>query len=101
MNKQAPGTTTAFYMSVGQAARIRADLLAKGCPGETEVRVAVNATKPDQKLLHCALNRLEETLKENAVKGCAVILLSWAHGALPAAEVLPLAGSAPLARTAG
>lgn len=72
-----PGTTSVFYMSVGQAARIRDDLLARGLPPETRIRVGVDVSKPGQQLLDCPLATLEETLRAADCAGCAVILVTW------------------------
>ncbi|MBV6634694.1 MAG: uroporphyrinogen-III C-methyltransferase, partial [Mameliella sp.] len=80
----APGTTSAFYMSVGQAARIRDDLMARGMPPQAPVRVAIEVSKPGEHLLTCPLVSLEESLQEVGCKGCAVILVTWPEAAVPA-----------------
>ncbi|WP_305967693.1 MULTISPECIES: siroheme synthase CysG [unclassified Mameliella] len=85
----APGTTSAFYMSVGQAARIRDDLMARGMPPQAPVRVAIEVSKPGEQLLTCPLVSLEERLQEVGCKGCAVILVTWPEAAAPA---IPVAG---------
>jgi len=72
-----PGTTSAYYMSVGQAARIRDDLHAKGLPADTPVRVAMEVAKPGQKLIQTTLATLEADLAAEACTGCAVILITW------------------------
>ncbi|MBY6117625.1 siroheme synthase CysG [Mameliella alba] len=81
----APGTTSAFYMSVRQAARIRDDLMARGMPPQAPVRVAIEVSKPGEHLLTCPLVSLEESLQEVGCKGCAVILVTWPEAAVPAA----------------
>jgi uroporphyrin-III C-methyltransferase/precorrin-2 dehydrogenase/sirohydrochlorin ferrochelatase len=72
-----PGTTTAFYMSVRQAARIRDALIAKGFAPTQPVRVAVDVSKPSEQLIECPLGTLEETLSAQGCTGCAVILVTW------------------------
>ncbi|WP_323770707.1 siroheme synthase CysG [Antarctobacter sp.] len=77
-----PGTTSVFYMSVRQAGRIRDDLLARGLPPQTRIRVGVDVSKPTQQLLDCPVAALEETLRAADCDGCAVILVTWpAYGA--------------------
>lgn len=86
-----PGTTSAFYMSVRQAARIRDDLTARGLPPETVVRVAIDVSKPTQKLVSCPLQDLESRLSAAGCTGCAVILVTWpAQAAAVAPQVTPL-----------
>ncbi len=83
----APGTTSAFYMSVGQATRIRDDLMARGMPPQAPVRVAIEVSKPGEHLLTCPLGALEESLQEVGCKGCAVILVTWPEVAVTAPAV--------------
>lgn len=73
----APGTTTAFYMSVGQASRIRDALMARGMPADAPVNVAVEVSKPGQKLINGTLGALDHLLAQSQVKGCAIILVTW------------------------
>lgn len=72
-----PGTTTAFYMSVGQAARISAALIEQGLPAHAPVQIAVEVSKPGQRLLHARVDGLAKTLATNCVKGCALLLVTW------------------------
>ena len=82
-----PGTTTAFYMSVGQAARIRAALLAQGMPPSSTVRVAANVSHRDQSLTECRLDALDAHLAATGCRGCAVILVSWSKALDPVRDV--------------
>ncbi|MFW2542330.1 uroporphyrinogen-III C-methyltransferase [Primorskyibacter sp. 2E107] len=72
-----PGTTTAFYMSVGQAARIAAALMARGLPADAPVSVAVEVSKPEERAHHGTLAGLPALIAENAVTGCAIVLVTW------------------------
>ena len=72
-----PGTTTAFYMSVGQAARISESLIRQGLPAQAPVQIAVNLSKTSQQLLTTEVARLAETVAQHTIKGCAVLLLTW------------------------
>lgn len=89
-----PGTTLAFYMSVGQAARITGALLAKGMPAGAEVQLAAEVAKPGQWLGRCGLSDLPDTLARHRVKGCAIILVTWPSKAVarPVAELVGAAG---------
>lgn len=73
----APGTTTAFYMSVRQSARIRDALMARGMPADAPVNIAVEVSKPGQRMLSGPLGEVEQILADNKVKGCAMILVTW------------------------
>lgn len=79
-----PGTTTALYMSVGQAPRIVADLQARGLNGRISVDVAVDVSKSSERVFSCALSALPQTLKAQGVTGCAVILVTWPEAEAPA-----------------
>ncbi len=73
----APGTTAAYYMSVGEAARICADLTAHGVPADALVKVAMDVSKASEKLATCTLGTLEATLADMNCTGCAVITVTW------------------------
>ena len=88
-----PGTTTAFYMSVGQAERIAQALLAKGLPADAPVEIAVAVSKPAERHLRATVGSLVEVLRQSAVDGCAVLLVSWpkaARGSLSEVSSTPL-----------
>ncbi len=71
-----PGTTLAFYMSVGQATRIRDGLIATGMPGSSAIRIAVDVSKPTDRILTCTIDTLPDTLRKEAITGCATLLLT-------------------------
>jgi len=73
----APGTTTVFYMSARQADRIQADLLAKGLPSHAPIRVAAELSKPGEMILRTTLDQLASDMARAAIKGCAVIVVTW------------------------
>ncbi|MEM1274429.1 MAG: siroheme synthase CysG [Pseudomonadota bacterium] len=76
-----PGATTAFYMSVGQAGRIERSLMAQGLPGETEVAIAADVSKPTEQTVLCRLDRLQARLAEMNCTGCAVLMVTWPKAA--------------------
>ncbi|CAN0541012.1 unnamed protein product, partial [Laminaria digitata] len=90
-----PGTTSVFYMSVGQAGRIRDDLLARGLSPKTRIRLGVDVSKPTQQLLDCPLDALEQTLRAADCHGCAVIMVTW-----PARSLEAVSDDAQAARVA-
>ncbi len=71
------GTTTALYMSVGQAARIKIALLDRGLPPSTRVRVAAKVSQQEQALSECRLDALDDHLEQTGCCGCAVLLVTW------------------------
>ena len=82
-----PGTTTAIYMGVAQAPRIAAALVARGLPPATTVTVAVEVTRPGERVLTGPVSDLPGLLARNAVSGCAILLVTWpmaARAAIPA-----------------
>lgn len=89
-----PGTAFALYMSVGQAARIRDALQARGMPGQCKVRVCADVSKPGQRVLDCVLQSLPDELARAAIKGCATLLVSWpkSEAAARPANVVSIAG---------
>lgn len=72
-----PGTTTAIYMGVRQADRIRSALVARGLPETAPVDVCVDVSKPSERLLSTTLAGLTERLAADDVRGCAIVLVTW------------------------
>ncbi|MCR9125027.1 MAG: siroheme synthase CysG [Rhodobacteraceae bacterium] len=72
-----PGATTALYMSARQGGRIARALIARGLGAQTVVEIAVDVSKPSQRLIAAPLERLEQTLRDEAVRGCAILLVTW------------------------
>lgn len=73
----APGTTCAVYMGVRHAARLAAELMAKGLPASAPVDIAAEVSKPGQRLLSATLGSLAQTLADADLQGCAVIVVTW------------------------
>lgn len=72
-----PGSTTALYMAARQADRIASAFLARGFPGDCIVEIGVDIEKAQQRLFKCTMATLSDTLKQQSVSGCAVILVTW------------------------
>ena len=83
-----PGTTTAFYMSAGQAARISAHLLRQGLPADSPVDVCADVSKKTQTLLRTSVAELPADMQRRGITSCAIILVTWPrsqqHQSLPA-----------------
>ncbi len=72
-----PGTTTAFYMSVGQAARLSADLIAQGLPANSPVDVCVDVSRNSERHITTTVSDLPGALGTHGIKSGAVILVRW------------------------
>ena len=72
-----PGTTTALYMSVGQAARLASDWMARGLPAASPVEICVDVSKPSERHVTASLGTLAEDILAHGITGCAVILVTW------------------------
>lgn len=72
-----PGTTTAFYMATGQADRLANDLMSNGLPPAAHVTVAVDVSKPSERLLECPVAKLPDLVAREAIQGCAVVMVVW------------------------
>ncbi|MEM9968751.1 MAG: siroheme synthase CysG [Pseudomonadota bacterium] len=76
----APGTSTAIYMGVKQAAHIRAGLMERGMPGSMTVTVAANVSKPEERIIQTPLHALPESLRAHGITGEAIMMLRWNAG---------------------
>jgi len=72
-----PGTTTAFYMAVGQAQRLATDLMDKGLPADSPVDIACDVSKSSQRHIAATIGTLVDVLRREQVFGCAVLLVVW------------------------
>lgn len=90
-----PGTTTAFYMSVGQSRRIQKRLLDQGVPPEIAIQVGADIAKPSEQHVSTTLANLPRDISEAGVTGCAIILFTWpkmaSEGAVETADMSVLA----------
>ncbi|WP_172300421.1 siroheme synthase CysG [Pseudoruegeria sp. HB172150] len=70
-----PGTTLAIYMGVRSAARISAELQARGAAAGTPVDAAVEVSTARERVIRCDLAGLPGALKQNVVTGAALIMV--------------------------
>ena len=72
-----PGTTTAIYMGVAEAANIVAGLLARGLPPNAEVLVGHAVSTSRERCIRCSLDQLVRTLDEEAITGVTTLIIAW------------------------
>lgn len=72
-----PGTTTAFYMAVGQAGRIAQALMGQGLPKDSPVDLCANISKQNEHLVRTTLQDLPDAVDDHNLKSGAIILVSW------------------------
>lgn len=74
-----PGTRTAFYMATRQARQIQDALLERGLPPDAEFTLASNVSKPTERVTTGVITDLYQTVQEQGLTGCAIILVTWPH----------------------
>lgn len=72
-----PGTTTALYMSVGQADRLAVALARQGAPENLPVDIVVDASKPTERHVRCSIATLVPTIQDHGIVGGAMLLITW------------------------
>lgn len=72
-----PGTTIVFYMSAGQASRVRGALLRLGMAPRTPVIIAVDVSKPGARTIYCDIGTIPDAISRHAITGCAAIIITW------------------------
>ncbi len=74
-----PGAVLALYMATRQLGRIRADLLAAGWPGETEVEAVASASTAEERIARGTLDSMESALA--GIAHPAIVLVRFAKDA--------------------
>lgn len=72
-----PGTTTAFYMSVGEAGRIAERLMEQGLPGESRIDICADISKPSERHVECSIAELAKSISDHKIESCAIVLVTW------------------------
>ncbi|MDE2404482.1 MAG: uroporphyrinogen-III C-methyltransferase [Sphingomonadales bacterium] len=70
-----PGRTLVIYMGLANAEAIAAKLIDEGLAPETAVAVIENASRPEMRVVRCALVGLGETVAGQNLRGPAVIVV--------------------------
>ncbi len=71
----APGQTLAVYMGVAVAPTLVARLLAAGAAPTTPVAIIENGSRPEQRVILCALDQLPRRILSESVKAPALLLI--------------------------
>lgn len=71
-----PGTSLAFYMSMGRASEIVQNLCGKGICATTVVCIAADVSKPSQTLVETTLENLVHEVQSRNITGCGILMVS-------------------------
>lgn len=86
-----PGTTMAFYMSIGASAEIEAQLLAAGVPADATVDIIERAGHRSSRHVTGTLRELTRLVKAHALRNPAVVFLRLpAHHSAASLPALPI-----------
>ncbi|WP_417807569.1 siroheme synthase CysG [Thioclava sp.] len=88
-----PGTTTAFYMSVRQAARLANQLLRQGIPPQSPVDIAIEVSKPNERHFTATVSSMADVIARHAIEGCAILLVTWPQNAAREAKIPEITAS--------
>ncbi|GAA3725032.1 precorrin-4 C(11)-methyltransferase [Salinactinospora qingdaonensis] len=69
------GTTMALFLSAARSGPLQRELLAGGYPPDTPCVVAYQVTWPEELVLRCRLEELEDTIKENRLWKHTLVLV--------------------------
>lgn len=72
-----PGTTLALYMSVRQADRLGARLIAQGVPPDSPVDICAEVSKPTERHVAATVATMARSIKDHQITGCAILLVTW------------------------
>jgi uroporphyrin-III C-methyltransferase/precorrin-2 dehydrogenase/sirohydrochlorin ferrochelatase len=71
-----PGARVAVYMGVSAAAQIEASLKETGIADELEISMVSNAQQASQKVSHCAVDNLVDTIVRDDIQNPAILFVS-------------------------
>ena len=72
--------TMVMFLSTALSDEVRAELIEGGYPEDTPVAIVYKATWPDEKIIHCCLRELHNTIKENDLYKTALIIVGDCMG---------------------
>lgn len=75
------GTTMALFLSAARSGRLQTDLLAGGYPPDTPCVVAYQVTWPEELIVRCRLDELENTIKAHKLWKHTLVLIGPALAA--------------------
>lgn len=67
--------TMVLFLSTSLTEKLQAELLEGGYPGSTPAAVVYKATWPEEKILHCTVETLHQTVTENGLSKTALIIV--------------------------
>ena len=67
--------TMVLFLSTSLTEKLQADLLEGGYPGNTPAAVIYKATWPDEKIFHCTVDTLHQTVTENHLTKTSLIIV--------------------------
>jgi len=84
-----PGTSTAFYMATRKSKEIQTALLTSGCPANAAFTLAVDVSKPTERVFNGTVSKLHATIARHKISGCAIILVTWPYQQAALAQPAP------------
>tara|TARA_R110002051_G_scaffold1609_1_gene8855 strand:- start:2164 stop:3543 length:1380 start_codon:yes stop_codon:yes gene_type:complete len=74
-----PGTRVAVYMGVAKADEIANSIMAAGLGAYVAIDIVASAQHSNQKIAHCAADRLVATIADQGITNPAVMFLTWSE----------------------
>lgn len=72
--------TMVLYLSTGLTEQLQKELLEGGYPGSTPVAVVFKASWPDERIFHCTVDTLHQTVTENQLTRTSLIIVGDCMG---------------------
>ena len=72
--------TMVLYLSTGLTEHLQKELLEGGYPGSTPVAVVFKASWPDERIFHCTVDTLHQTVTENQLTRTSLIIVGDCMG---------------------
>ncbi|MDF1668667.1 MAG: siroheme synthase CysG [Roseovarius sp.] len=83
-----PGTVTALYMSMRQAARLADQWITQGIAPDSRVDICAEVSKKGEKHVRTTVATMADSIRKHGITGCAVLLVTWPKNeSTPGADV--------------
>jgi len=76
----AHSATMVIFLSAGMTGKVSRELIEGGYAPDTPAAIVYKATWPDEKVMRCTVESLEETANANGVRNLALIVVGWCLG---------------------
>ena len=83
-----PGATLSIYMGVRMADCISSELLSRGVPRTTRVKIGVDISKPTEQFYDATVASLPDVIENNRIRGVALMLISIPKKAMAEASLV-------------